>query len=273
MTGGTAVWQAGDCHEVVPLLEQVAARSRALNDPVGYFAMLYRLTTLKIVRAVDEGRFEDNPRMAEMDKNFANRYLDAVFAHFDGRPATAVWEASFRGAVMPDLIVLQHLFLAMNAHINFDLAVAAAATCPGDSILSFANDFSRINGILHSLFDIVEHDVAKVWHPLRILLPLGERLGNLLLAFDMNEERHASWGHAVELALLEPEARAGRIGELDRHYAALARHIIDPGPLLRPVLAEIRGQERGSVADKIEDFDEQVASDEPAPETATGQRL
>jgi hypothetical protein len=258
MTGREILWQAGDCHEVVPLLEQVVARSRAENDPVGYFAMLYRLTTLKIVRAVDEGRFEDNGRMAEMDKNFANRYLHAVSERFNQGRATAVWEASFLGAGNPQLTVLQHLFLGMNAHINLDLAVAAAETCPGESIHAFAGDFAQINAILDSLFDIVEHDVAKVWHPLRILLPMGEKITNLLLAFAMEDERRAAWDRAVELALLDPVDRSARIHELDQRYAKLAHGILDPEPVLRPLLAEIRGKERGSVAEKIEDFDNRL---------------
>ena len=238
------VWQADDCHEVVPLLEQVVARSRTQNDPVGYFAMLYRLTTLKIVGAVDQGRFADNARMAEMDKNFANRYLDAVSAHFDEWEATAVWQASFTGAANPKLTVIQHLFLGMNAHINLDLAVAAAETCPGDAIHGFAGDFAKINAILDSLFDIVEHDEAKVWHPLRILLPMGEKIGNLLLAFAMKDERKSAWDRAIE--------------ELDRRYATLAQDILTPDPLFRPILDEVRDQERGTVAQKIEDFDNRV---------------
>lgn len=249
-------WQAVDCHEVVPLLDEVIALSRERQDPVGYFAVLYRLTTRTIVDAIDAGRFEDNARMARMDAAFANRYLDAVSSHFapENGDTTAAWEVSFRGAANPGLTVVQHLFLAMNAHINLDLAVAAAETCPGESIHGFESDFTAINRQLESLFDLVEHDIAKLWHPLRILLPLGEPACNLVLAFAMEDERKGAWHRAVELALLEPEARATRIDELDRRYAALAQRILDPGPLLRPVLATIRAQERGTVAEKIDDF-------------------
>ncbi|MCG8460824.1 MAG: DUF5995 family protein [Holophagales bacterium] len=247
-------FRVDDCHLVVGQLDRIVERCRAENDPVGYFAMLYRLTTQKIVRSVDEERFEDNDRMAEMDKNFANRYFDAVSAHFGGGAASAVWQVSFQAAARDEPTVLQHLFLGMNAHIHLDLAAAAAETCPGEAIHDFERDFAEINSILESLFSLVEHDIAKIWHPLRILLPMGERLGNLMLAFAMETERRGAWSRAVELALLEPEARERRIEALDQHFAALGQGILDPGPVLQPLLDEIRREEQGTVAEKIEDF-------------------
>ena len=83
---------------------------------------------------------------------------------------------------------------------------------------------------------------------------MGERLGNLMLAFAMETERRGAWGRAVELALLEPEARERRIEALDQHFAALGQRILVPGPVLQPLLDEIRHEERGTVAEKIDDF-------------------
>ncbi|MEM9292180.1 MAG: DUF5995 family protein [Acidobacteriota bacterium] len=257
-TSEAPLFHAADCHLVVPELERIATWCKERQDPVGYFAMLYRLTTLKIVHAVDKGRFEDNERMARMDEIFANRYLDAISARAAGQPASASWEVTFRAAANDEITVLQHLFVAMNAHINFDLPVAAAQTCPGDAIEDFEKDFAKINKILESLFDIVEQDVAKFWHPLQVLLSLGEDLGNLLLSFAMEAERKKAWERATELAKLEPEAQAARIQALDQEVAALGEKILDPGLVLSPILREIRKQEQGTVAEKIEAFHNQL---------------
>ena len=65
---------------------------------------------------------------------FANRYLAAYDAHRTGRTATRACAHSFVVAQQWWPIVLQHLLLGMNAHINLDLGIAAARVAPGERL-------------------------------------------------------------------------------------------------------------------------------------------
>ena len=70
------------------------------------------------------------------------RYLTAVEQFRNKDPALpASWAVAFHAIDDGKLVVLQHMLLAMNPHINIDLAVAAAGTCPGASIASLQGDF------------------------------------------------------------------------------------------------------------------------------------
>ena len=76
--------------------------------------------------ALEAGAFDDADRMERLDTLFADRYLDAVAARSAGRPATASWELTFAAAQRWRPLVLQHLLVGINAHINLDLGIAAA---------------------------------------------------------------------------------------------------------------------------------------------------
>lgn len=251
-------FHAATCDEVVPNLEELIRECEGIDCPVGYFAGLYRLTTLEIVSRAENGEFENNDRMRKMDAIFANRYFDAVNGFFNEKPVSKAWQAAFEGADMKNLSVIQHLFLGMNAHINLDLTVAAAEVAPGESIHDFKKDFDKVNIILEGLFDITEHDIARIWHPLGLFLTLGERVGNLFLAFGMQFARKNAWKHAVELAMASEEEKPELIRKLDEHAAHLAHRIINPGLVLRPIFHLIQKEERGTVAEKIQEFHNSV---------------
>src|SRR3712207_8653052 len=59
-------------------------------------------------------------------------------------------------------LVVQHLILGMNAHINLDLGVAAATVAPTpEELQSLKPDFMTINALLGRLFAVVELEDRK----------------------------------------------------------------------------------------------------------------
>jgi hypothetical protein len=50
----------------------------------------------------------------------------------------------------------------MNAHINFDLGIAAAEIAPGDELPSLQHDFNEINTILARLVGQVQSEIYEV---------------------------------------------------------------------------------------------------------------
>src|SRR5215213_6420550 len=139
--------------EIIARLEQLIDDSLRERRRIGYFAALYERVTSNVRRALVAGDvFRDNPRMERLDVIFAGRFLAAWDAHAAGREPTASWRVAFKCLEDPGPLVVQHLMLGMNAHINLDLGVAAAAvaTTPQE-LQSLKPDFMKINEILGRL--------------------------------------------------------------------------------------------------------------------------
>ena len=84
--------------------------------------------------------FDDGERMERLDVIFANFYIDAFEQYQNNQVITRSWKFAFETSERWWPIVLQHLLLGMNAHINLDLGVAAARTSPGDAIQELENE-------------------------------------------------------------------------------------------------------------------------------------
>ena len=126
----------GTYDETVAALTEIVERCVAEDDRIGYFAGMYVAVTTTVRRRAGEGRFADPARMERFVTGFAGRYLAALDAWRAERPCPESWRAAFAAAGRWRPIILQHLLLGMNAHINLDLGVAAAelAEHPVDGI-------------------------------------------------------------------------------------------------------------------------------------------
>jgi glucose/arabinose dehydrogenase len=144
---------ASTIEEVITQLDEIIARSRREKSRVGFFAALYRQVTMNVKEGIASDRFEDGARMERLDVIFANRYLEALQHFRAGTPTGKCWQAAFQAAPSWRLLILQHLLLGINAHINLDLGAAAAQTCPGENLPALKRDFEEINAILSDLLD------------------------------------------------------------------------------------------------------------------------
>ena len=57
---------------------------------LGYFAAMYKRITIAVRTAVNNGAFQDGPRMERFDAAFAGRYFDALNGYFQNRLNRAV---------------------------------------------------------------------------------------------------------------------------------------------------------------------------------------
>jgi hypothetical protein len=64
--------------KVIEDLDEILYDARRRKSKTGFFAALYRVMTIRVKQGVENGEFEDGPRMDKMDAIFANRYVDAV---------------------------------------------------------------------------------------------------------------------------------------------------------------------------------------------------
>jgi Family of unknown function (DUF5995) len=232
--------------EVLVALDRVIDRALERGSRVGFFAAIYRKATAKILEGVAAGYFDDNERMERLDVTFANRYLSALGADEAGTTSTRSWEIAFRAADGSRPIVLQHLLVGINAHINLDLGIAAAQTAPGPALPDLRRDFDRINEILAALVAGVMRDIATVSPWIGLLDRLGGRHDDELIRFSLETARTAAWRFAVELAPLPRDHWPGPIGARDARAAALGRTVLRPGALTAGLLL-IRARESNDV--------------------------
>ena len=238
--------------EVIVILDTIISTSEKNQDPLGYFAVLYRKVTLKVKEGIAEGFFDDNPRMERFDVVFANRYIEAYMAYQNKEAITHSWERAFALSKKYWPIVLQHLLIGMNAHINLDLGITAAQISKGKPIEDLKDDFDKINTILSSLVNEVQQDLAAIWPTLKKLLQWSKKADDFLIDFSMNLARDGAWKFATTLAGKDPATIDTLIQERDHKVADKAKIITNPGMIARLILGIIRIGERGSVAVKID---------------------
>jgi len=237
--------------EVISALENIILKSEQTNSPAGYFAALYRKVTIKVEEGIATGFFEDCPRMEQLDVAFAKRYINAWFLHQNGEPTSLSWQKAFNFSTRYRPIVLQHLLLGMNAHINLDLGIAAAEISRGKNMADLENDFNRINEILSSLVHEVEEDLAAVWPTFRLILKLAGKVDDFLVNFSMKLARDGAWKFANQLSAAPDNQIQTLIEARDQKVEAKASLITKPGMIATIVLFIIRLMEQGSVASKI----------------------
>lgn len=238
--------------EVVQRLDAIIDAAIVKKSRAGYFAALYRKVTIEVKEALEAGKFDGKERMEKLDVIFANRYLDAYDAYGEGKPVSASWQVALDASKSRRPIVLQHLLLGMNAHINLDLGIAAGQTTAADQLPGLRNDFNRINAILASLVAGVKEELGQIWPPLRFLDWIAGKADDAIIDFSMEKARDHAWGHAEILAGLDSAGQDAHIAEMDADTAFWGRLIRRPGIFARLVLWWVRRGEQGSVPEIIE---------------------
>jgi hypothetical protein len=244
--------RAETIEEVIEQLDSIIDWARTNNSRLGYFAALYRKVTVKVKEGIAAGFFEDGARMERLDVVFANRYLEALERFQKNRVLTRSWKVAFEASQAWWPIVLQHLLLGMNAHINLDLGIAAARTNPGSAVRDLKSDFMKINDILAALVDGVEQELAHIWPVLGLLDRIGGRTDEVLINFSMLKARDHAWKVAKEFAPLSDPLQASHIDDLDQRVAALARRVRKPGVIIGAATKTIRLGERGTIPQIID---------------------
>jgi len=238
--------------EVIARLDEIIAHSIHDQDRLGYFAALYRKVTIKVKEGIAAGRFENGPRMERLDVTFANRYLEALDQYQRGQTPTRCWLVSFKAAAAWRPIILQQLLLGMNAHINYDLGIAAAETCPGDELPSLQHDFNEINNILASLVEQVESEINEVSPWINLLDHIDPKADRALVNFSMDKARACAWALATTLAPLDPSQWKPHLEIRDLEMTTLANLVWHPvGLIFKLGLLVIRSRESNDVSKVI----------------------
>ena len=239
--------------QVIDRLTQIIETARLERSPVGYFPALYRKVTVRVAQGIERGEFDDGAWLERLDVVFAGRYLEAYDIYRAGGSPTSAWAYAFRVAGEWQPIVLQHLLLGINGHINLDLGIATAQTVDSEEELERRRaDFDRINAILAGLVGAVKDELATIWMTLRFFNRYLGSVEDSIINFSLEAARAGAWKSARRFAALARPAWPDAIEHRDRKISKLGHVVRHPGVLGATVNQVIRLGERGGVVRKID---------------------
>jgi uncharacterized protein DUF5995 len=235
---------------IIAALTAIIQKAQMDRSRIGYFAALYRRVTIAVRDQI--ASFQDPALLERLDVTFAQRYLDALAAWQAGRPCSSCWKVAFDFTRDDRLIVLQHLLLGINAHINLDLGVAAARTSPGPALPALHPDFLAINQLLAGEVNAVKAQLAEIFPPLRLIdQVVGRQDEDEVANFSLGTARDFAWHVAESLAPVAVPQQGPKIALLDKTIAAFGRHVARPDELLAAVYRLVRAKETQSVPEVI----------------------
>lgn len=243
---------ADDLDATIAALEAIVDECATRNERCGYFAAMYLAVTRAVRARSAAGAFDNVERMERFVAAFAARYLDAYGCWRQGRRPVESWSLAFDAAQRRAPIILQHLLLGMNAHINLDLAATAADLGRASGNLeSLERDFMVINEVLASLVGRCEDVICEVspWMKMgdRLARDLDERMVSVALVM----ARQQAWKLAERLMTLDGEALRAALEGADATTTRVGRAMLDPGRWARCVRWVVRLRERAKPSEVI----------------------
>lgn len=218
--------------EVIDQLEEIIQESIRQNSPMGLFPSLYKKVTIKVQEGIKQDFFQKPKRMEMLDVVFANRYILAHQQYLRKEACSQAWQTAFDAVHERSLILLQHLLLGMNAHINLDLGIAAAQICTKDTLEDLHHDFNQINVILGHLIDEVKNEIASVSPMMYLVEWVMKNREEVFAKFSMDAARDFAWLNANNLVSLSQNDQQLAIQQLDYQVAKFGHFITRPGILL-----------------------------------------
>lgn len=214
-----------DLDAVLDALDTIVASARRDRSPIGIFPSMYRSVTAEIRDAIHSGFFDDRPSIECLAVMFADRYLDAYEQWISGDQPRVAWQIAFEAATDGHRrMIAQHLLAGMNAHINLDLGIVAAAVAGEDSE-GLYDDFLRVNQILFQKLDGLQNSLGSVSNRMAWIDRLGGTLDERMMRLAIKDARDGAWDLTNEL-IARPDDAAELIAVRDRETADLGRTIL-----------------------------------------------
>jgi Family of unknown function (DUF5995) len=227
--------------DVVVGLGQLEAELRARQDRRCMFLTLYRVVSTEMREQVAAGAFDDNEWVHRYAVAFANLYREAFEAYEAGQRdrVPKAWRLCFDAAAAGRTLVLQNVFLGVNAHVNHDLAYALFGVSIDPDRASRYRDHSAVNHVLGSVTDRATAQLAGLYAPgLTALDDCAGELDELLSMFSLEVARESAWESALGLANARGEIERGVVMKLIGSRAALMSRLL-LAPSLSPTAMSV----------------------------------
>lgn len=208
-------------------IEELRSIALEADDASGHFPAMYARVTERIQRAAADGTFADGAGMERFACAFAGWYLRP---RAGTEPIPGAWRAAWDVAGDRRLLIVQHLLLGINAHVNHDLpqVVVELADERGD-LAGLRADFDAVNAVLAATMPDVIRDLGRSSRWVAVAAASG---GGRWFHFSLEAARAQAWGAAERLHRLDAAGRRRETAEIDRLVRVLAHLVARPG---RPV--------------------------------------
>ena len=238
--------------EVLTHLETTIDDSRTSSNRLGFFPAVYRQITYRVKQGIETDLFDNGSRMDSFATQFANRYFQALESYQNGRNLSRSWKVAFETANESNVLILQHILLGMNAHINFDLAVVTAEIGASSSLPDIEADYNKINDILESVLDEIQERINQLSPLFDILDRIGGSKDEAVANFSIKKARQKAWEKATVLAGLPSSLWPPTINLLDTEVAFLARLVANPGGILGKAIEVVQWTEEDDISKIID---------------------
>ncbi|MCB0842936.1 MAG: hypothetical protein KDD63_00810 [Bacteroidetes bacterium] len=193
--------------EIVQKMDNLAKAWEEKSDKRAFFLRCYCMMSENMFRALDEKRFIDNQWVETLLLTFADYYFDALACFDCGESVPKVWQVAHEAAAQKKLHVLQHLFLGINAHINYDLVLTLHdllreewETLSDEGQKIRYHDHSMVNTIIKETIDQVQDEVIEVQTPWMDFIDKAMgRLDEKLFTGLISSWRKEVWDHSLLL--------------------------------------------------------------------------
>jgi hypothetical protein len=245
--------QGTSLDDTIERLDLILDESRERGTYLGVFPAMYRSVTAAVLDAVRSGGFfDDDERIEYLTVTFAGLYLDAFDAYKEGDHLVGCWREAFVIAESHrKRMILQHLILGMNAHINLDLGIATSGAAPR-RLPSIWADFIRVNEILFQILDRLQDGLGNVSPRVSLLDRLGGPLDESFMRIGIRTARDLAWHFAHRLD--DTADQAALIAERDRDVAFLGRtltRIWSPVDLVGRIISAAETTDVGTIIDAL----------------------
>lgn len=166
------------------------------------FLTLYGVVSSEMRTRVAAGAFDDPPWVHRYAVAFANLYREAFENYEAGRrdAVPTAWRLCFDAAASGHTLVLQDVFLGVNAHVNHDLAYALAGVSIEPDRPRRYRDHAAVNQVLSSVTERATAALARLYAPgLTAMDACAGDLDELLSLFSLDVARESAWESAVAL--------------------------------------------------------------------------
>jgi hypothetical protein len=214
---------------------------------------VYCRVTGEVDRGVRAGAFADPDWVAAYLVTFADHYRRAFLAYERGEidAVPDAWQLSFDAALAPETLVLQDVLLGVNAHVNYDLALALHEVGIDADRRRRHDDHRAVNEVLRRLVDVQQDRLAARYAD--GIADLDARFGRLdeaLSMLSLREGRRNAWRGAVALSTGVPGADRAVPWLLNAVATGVGQLLLAPAasPAL---LARLKAVEDGSPAGPV----------------------
>src|SRR4051812_34708629 len=230
--------------DVLTGLTAVAEQFLAAGDRRSIFVEAYILITQELrKRILAGGAFENGDWVASYLIRFGELYRVALVAYEtkDEANLPRAWKIAFDTAAKGDAVMLQHLLLGINAHINHDLPNALSTVGIDPDRARAKRDHDAVNAALRTATDPVKEKMFTLYAPAlglldRLVGPFDDEVTN----WSFHKAREAAWDAGVSLVNARDPGEHVRTEEhIDNGAAVLARLLLGPSLVFPGLVGEL----------------------------------